>query len=118
MIEKPSTNYNEIIRVLNNLKEKGDFIGFLLIDRNGEIISENVSVNMDSKKFASMCASVLESALGLGQTVGSQKINKIIAELDEKTVLIIQMNDNKNFISFILGDESNFSFFEQLESYL
>ncbi len=35
-----------------------------------------------------MCASVLESAVGIGDTIGDQKINKIIVELDEKTILI------------------------------
>lgn len=117
MIEKHNNN-NAIIRVLNDLKEKGTFIGFLFIDRNGEIIRENLTVDIDSKNFASMCASVLESALGLGQTIGSQKINKIIAELDDITVIIIQMKDSKNFISFILGDDSDASFFEYLESYI
>jgi predicted regulator of Ras-like GTPase activity (Roadblock/LC7/MglB family) len=121
MIEKPnenSSNYREIIQILVNIKKEGKFIGYLFINRNGEILSENVDVIIDSKTFASMCASVLESAVGLGQTVGSKKINKIIAELEEKTVVIVQMSDNKTFITFILGDQSDVSLIDQLDPYI
>ena len=57
MIEKPNENYSELIRILNDLKEKGNFIGFLLVNRNGEIISENLDII--TANFAGDTVSVL-----------------------------------------------------------
>lgn len=122
MKEKPSEitqNYSEIIRILDELKEKGKFLGILFAKRNGELISESVDLDTDCKKFASMCASILESAVGLGGSMGKQKIKKIIAELEEKTVIIVQMIDKKTFLAFILNNQSKVDLiFDRLNPYM
>jgi hypothetical protein len=63
-----------------------------------------------------MCASVLESAVGIGETVGNQKINKIIAEFAKKTIIIFEC-DNKTFLILIIKIDSKISeVFKKLDS--
>lgn len=102
--------------MLEELKVKGNFEGIILANRNGEIINDNIGKNTDSRKLASMCATVFESAVGLGETMGSQKIIKIIAELEKSSILMVEIKDKKVFLIFIINDQSNSSFiFNQLE---
>ena len=102
--------------MLEELKVEGNFEGIILANRNGEIINDNIGKNTDSRKLASMCASVFESAVGLGETMGSQKIIKIIAELEKTSILMVEIKDKKVFLIFIINDQSNSSFiFNQLE---
>ena len=103
-IENSATS-KELKAFLNDLKEKGKFEGILVASRSGEIIYENLENINDIKKFTSMCASVLESALGLGKTMGDQIPKKITAELEEKTILIIAISE-KTFIIFILNTQT------------
>ena len=72
----------------------------------GVILSENVGEDKDYNEFSAMCASVLESAEGLGQNLGG-KVSKIIAELDEQTIVIIKC-ENKTFLSFLIEKDSHF----------
>ena len=105
--------------MLDELKLKGKFEGIILANRNGEIISDNIEKNTDSRKLASMCASVFESAVGLGETMGSQKIIKIIAELEKTSIIMVEIKEKKVFLIFIINDQSNSSFiFNQLEDYI
>ena len=55
-----------------------------------------------------MCASVLESAVEIGETIGNQKINKVIAELGERTILIFEC-DNSTFLVLAINRESKVS---------
>lgn len=105
--------------MLDELKLKGKFEGIILANRNGEIINDNIENNTDSRKLASMCASVFESAVGLGETMGSQKIIKIIAELEKTSIIMVEIKEKKVFLIFIINDQSNSSFiFNQLEDYI
>ena len=105
--------------MLDELKVKGKFEGIIFANRNGEIISENIGRDTDGRKLASMCASVFESAVGLGETMGSQKIIKIIAELEKSSILMVEIIDKKVFLIFIINDQSNSGFiFDQLEDYI
>ncbi|MFX1313675.1 MAG: roadblock/LC7 domain-containing protein [Promethearchaeota archaeon] len=103
----PENKYKNITlrQVFDEIKEKGKFLGIVFAYRNGELIFQNIGNNIDSIKFASMCASVLEGATELGQTIGHRKINKIIAELEEKTLIIIEC-DKKSFFTLIINKES------------
>jgi predicted regulator of Ras-like GTPase activity (Roadblock/LC7/MglB family) len=65
-----------------------------------------------------MCASVLESATDLGRTMGDRKVNKIIAELEEQTIVIIEC-DEKTFLVFNINYESNLNIIlEKIEVYI
>ncbi|MHA1988060.1 MAG: roadblock/LC7 domain-containing protein [Promethearchaeota archaeon] len=104
--------------MLEELKVKGNFEGIIFANRNGEIISDNIGKDTDGIKLTSMCASVFESAVGLGETMGSQKIIKIIAELENNSILMVEIKNKQAFLIFIINDQSNSSFiFEQLEDY-
>jgi len=92
--------------VLAEIKNVGNLKGVILSDRDGGLISENVGEDKDYNEFSAMCASVLESAEGLGQNLGG-KVSKIIAELDEQTIVIIKC-ENKTFLSFLIEKDSHF----------
>jgi predicted regulator of Ras-like GTPase activity (Roadblock/LC7/MglB family) len=109
---------NQLADILDELKNKGNFTGVLYVMRSGEIIDENIESSMDSKTFASMCASVLEGAIGLSKSIGEQYVNKVIAELFEKTIIIVII-DNSSFLVLILNVQSNSSLiFDQLDGYI
>ncbi len=117
--EKEETEENSpIIRILNEIKNKGNFSGIFFVTRNGEIINENSEKSINSKEFVSMCASVLEGATGLSKAIGNQKVNKIIAELNEETIIIIEINKN-SFLICILNKQSNTNIIvDKLEKYI
>jgi predicted regulator of Ras-like GTPase activity (Roadblock/LC7/MglB family) len=97
------------IHLLNTLKEIGNFAGVIFAKRNGELIYQNIQDEFDMSGFASMCASVLESAIGLGMNLGSQKIIKIIADFNEVSILFAEVSKD-SFVIFILNEESNASY--------
>ena len=108
-IEKEDTgDITELIQIFDELKNEANFTGILFAKRNGELINENIEKSINSKTFVSMCASVLEGATGLSKTMGSQKVNKIIAELKEETIIIVEINKD-SFLTCILNAQSNTS---------
>jgi len=65
-----------------------------------------------------MCASVLESAISLGRTMGDKKAAKIIAELGNQTIIITEC-DERTFLVFDLNNESNFNvILEKMKDYI
>jgi len=108
-------NFGELPLILNELKNKGKLEGVIFAYRNGGLITLNVENNFKNNEFVSMCASVLESAVGIGEAIGSQIINKIIVELEEKVILIFEC-DNNTFLIVIINKESKISYiFSKLE---
>ena len=110
---------SELSLILDELKVKGKFKGIIFANRDGEIINENIEGNADSRKLTSMCASVFESAVGLGETMGNQKIVKIIAELEKTSVLMVGIKEKKVFLIFIINNQADSSFiFDYMEDYI
>ncbi len=97
--------HEEIKLILEEVKEKGDLLGVIYATREGTLIFENIGNDFDGKKISSMCASVLESATGLGQTIGNSKVSKIITELEEKTIIIVGIDD-RTFLTLVAKAES------------
>jgi len=107
-----------LIRIFDEIKEKGNFSGVLFAYRDGELISQNFGDQLSSKKFTSMCASVLEGATDLGKAIGDRKLNKIIAEAEEYTILIIEC-DNKSFLAFVVNEDSKVEqILSQIQKYI
>lgn len=104
-----SHKFNTVFQLLNEIKNKGKLEGIIFAYRDGELIRENIEDEFNCKNFTSMCATVLESAVGIGETIGNQKFKKVIAELEEKTILIFEY-DNNTFFILILNRESNISY--------
>ncbi len=100
-----SQKFEELIQVLEEIKDKGNLSGTIFADRDGRLIFENIGNEFNGIQFSSMCASVLESATGLGQTIGNRKIKKIITELEEKTIIIVECN-NKTFLTLVVNYDS------------
>ena len=104
--------------LLDEIKEKGDLNGVLLAFRDGGLISEAGENGLDRKQFSAMCASVLESAEGLGQTIGEGKIGKIITELKDQSILMIKCN-KKSFLVLFFKDDSKVSYItKNLDDYV
>ena len=94
-------DFKSIKMIIDEMKELGNLKGIILSYRDGRLIAENIGEDSNYKEFAAMCASVLESAEGLGATIGVNKLNKIVAELDDKTIIIIECEHNL-FLSFMI----------------
>ena len=100
-----SQNSLQLNQILDEMKELGKFRGIMLSYRNGGLIAQNIGTNSNFNEFAAMCASVLESAEGLGKSFGANKTRKIIAELGTYTIIIVECN-NDIFLTFIIENES------------
>lgn len=98
--------FKKLELLLEEIKTIGKLKGVILSDRDGGLITENVGEDKDYNEFSAMCASVLESAEGLGQNIGG-KVSKIITELDKQTIVIIKC-ENKTFLSFLIEKNSQF----------
>jgi len=118
-LELPKTEkVKKLNQVMDLIKDEGNLLGVLFAYREGGLITENFKEEIDFDNFTSMCASVLESAISLGRTMGDRKATKIIAELGTQTIVIIEC-DEKTFLVFDLNYQSDFSvILEKMEEYI
>ena len=118
-LELPKTEkVKKLTQIMNLIKSNGNLLGVLFAYRDGGLIAENFKEKIDFNNFTSMCASVLESAIGLSRTLGDRKTTKIIAELETQTIVITEC-DEKTFLVFNINKESNFNvLLEKMEDYI
>jgi predicted regulator of Ras-like GTPase activity (Roadblock/LC7/MglB family) len=118
-LELPKTEkVKKLTQIMNLIKSNGNLLGVLFAYRDGGLIAENFKEKIDFNNFTSMCASVLESAIGLSRTLGDRKTTKIIAELETQTIVITEC-DEKTFLVFNINKESNFNILlEKMEDYI
>jgi len=118
-LELPETEkVKKLTYIIDLIKENGNLLGVLFAHRDGGLIAENFKEEIDFDNFTSMCASVLESAISLGRTLGDRKTAKIIAELGSQTIVITEC-DEKTFLVFELNNESNFNvILQKMEDYI
>jgi predicted regulator of Ras-like GTPase activity (Roadblock/LC7/MglB family) len=118
-LELPKTEkIKKLTQVMEKIKENGNLLGVLFAYRDGGLIAENFKEKIEFDNFTSMCASVLESAIGLSQTMGDRKATKIVAELGTQTIVITEC-DEKTFLVFDLNYESNFNvILDKMEDYI
>ena len=110
--------FKRLTQVMETIKENGNLSGVLFAYRDGGLIAENFKERINFDNLTSMCASVLESAIGLSHTMGDRKATKIIAELGNQTIVVMEC-DEKTFLVFDLTCESNFNaILEKLEDYI
>ena len=86
-----SEKVKRLTQLMARIKNTGNLIGILFAYRDGGLIAENFDEKIDFGIFTSMCASVLESAIGLSHTMGDRKAAKIIAELGTQTIVILNV---------------------------
>jgi len=115
-LELPKTEkVKKLTQIMNLIKDE---LGILFAYRDGGLIAENFRDEIDFNNFTSMCASVLESAISLGRTMGDRKAAKVIAELGTQTIVITEC-DEKTFLVFDLDYQSNFNvILEKMEQYI
>lgn len=101
-----SNNFEDLTLILEEIKEKAKLLGVILAAHDGNLIFENVGHGFRGEKFSSMYASVVESATGLGQTIGNRKIKKIITELGNKTLITVECSE-KTFLTLVVNNDSN-----------
>jgi len=107
----------EINLLLNEMKELGKFRGILLSSRQGRLIAENIGDGVDYSEFAAMCASVLKSTESLKSNLDANEIKRIIAELDNLTIIIAECNE-KMFLTFFVEKDSEVDqIFKKLAEY-
>ncbi|MFX1377607.1 MAG: hypothetical protein ACFFA4_00805 [Promethearchaeota archaeon] len=99
----------ELSQIISELRNKGNLEGVIFAYRDGNHIIDNLANDLDTTNFVSMCASVLESAVGIGEAIGNQEINKIIGELEEKTIIIFECDKN-TFLTLIINRDSDISY--------
>ena len=118
-LELPKTEkVKKLTQIMLLIKSSGNLLGVLFAYRDGGLIAENFKEKIDFNNFTSMCASVLESAIGLSRTLGDKKTTKIIAELETQTIVITEC-DEKTFLVFNINKESNFNvLLEKMEDYI
>ncbi len=118
-LELPKTEkVKKLTQIINLIKDNGNLLGVLFAYRDGGLIAEIFKEEIDINNFTSMCASVLESAISLGRTMGNRKAAKIIAELGTQTIVITEC-DEKTFLVFDLDYQSNFNvILEKMEDYI
>ena len=118
MSKMDHSNLDQLNLILDEMRQIGKLEGILFTYRDGDLIVENISKDIDGKEFASMCASVLESAEELGRTIDDRNIKKIVTEIDKKSILIFKCDD-KTFLTLIINDESKIGLIlDQLETYI
>jgi predicted regulator of Ras-like GTPase activity (Roadblock/LC7/MglB family) len=107
-----------LTQIITQIKKNGNLLGILFAYRDGGLIAKDFNDEFNFDNFTSMCASVLESAIGLGRAMGDRKAVKIITELGNQTIIITEC-DEKTFLVFDLSYESDFNaILEKLEEYI
>jgi predicted regulator of Ras-like GTPase activity (Roadblock/LC7/MglB family) len=89
---------------LRKLKEEIGFTDILISTKDSESEITNLETKFHSKKFSAMCASVLRSAQDIGNAADDRNVDKIITRLEDKNIII--MNINENFFMILVCNEN------------
>ena len=89
---------------LRKLKEEIGFTDILISTKDGKKLVRNLETKFHSKKFSAMCASVLRSAQDIGNAADDRNVDKIITRLEDKNIII--MNINENFFMILVCNEN------------
>ncbi|MHA1148734.1 MAG: roadblock/LC7 domain-containing protein [Promethearchaeota archaeon] len=104
--QKNKDQLEELKKVLREMRERGELLGVFISHRDGNLILSDMDNNYDSETFSAMGASVIASAETLGYTLKNQKFQRLIAELQER-ILILNGISDQIFILLIFKDNSN-----------
>ncbi|MFX1383432.1 MAG: roadblock/LC7 domain-containing protein, partial [Promethearchaeota archaeon] len=111
-------NLKKIEYILTEIKESGNLQGVLLSSREGNLISKVFDQNFEANEFSAMTASVIDSAEDLMNTVSETYLDKIITELEDQSVIILDCHKNA-FIVLFVGDESKVDeIFKNINNYI
>ena len=104
--------------IVGEIKERGNLHAALLAFKDGGIISEVGGDDRDSNQFSAMCASVLKSAEGLGQTFGEGNVGRIITELEDQSIIIVKCSEKTYLVLFFKHDTEVDFITKNLDGYI
>jgi len=104
--------------IVGEIKERGNLHAALLAFKDGGIISEVGGDDRDSNQFSAMCASVLKSAEGLGQTFGEGNVGRIITELEDQSIIIVKCSEKTYLVLFFKQDTEVDFITKNLDGYI
>ncbi len=90
---------------LTEIKHEGKLQGVLFSTREGTLISKVLDHDFDNGIFTAMTASVIDSAEDLMNTISENRVNKIITEVDDISLIILGCR-KKAFLVLIIGNDS------------
>ena len=117
---EPSRPYSikNLELIVGEIKERGNLHAALLAFKDGGIISEVGGDAQDSNQFSAMCASVLKSAEGLGQTFGEGNVGRIITELEDQSIIIVKCSEKTYLVLFFKQDTEVDFITKNLDGYI
>ena len=121
MSDKKSSNipdYDQLTRIITDIKTIAKLSGVILSYLDGRLIVKETDLDYNMEVFIPMVASVLKSADGLGKTIGGRSLQKIIAQLEDISLMILKSNDKNIFLTLIINDNTNMDpLLEQINDY-
>ena len=108
----------KIEEIIKTIKNDGELEGVLFSTREGNSISKALDQDFDTNEFIAMTASVIDSAEDLMNTISDNKIDKIITELKDQSIIILGCEKN-TFLTLIVGSDSNVEeILENIDEYI
>ncbi|MBY8982490.1 MAG: roadblock/LC7 domain-containing protein [Candidatus Lokiarchaeota archaeon] len=99
--------YEKLSKIITEIKNKGNFSGVILSYLDGRLLVKSTIDDYNFEEFIPMIASVLKSADGIGKTIGGRRLQKIIAQLEDISLMILKSKENNVFLTLIIDDETN-----------
>jgi predicted regulator of Ras-like GTPase activity (Roadblock/LC7/MglB family) len=113
-----SNSFKNVELIVDEIKDQGNLQAALLAFKDGGIISEVGGNGRDINQFSAMCASVLKSAEGLGQTFGEENVGKIITELENQSIMIVKCSEKMYLVLFFKLDTKVDFITKNLDDYI
>ncbi len=110
MSSKKSSNipdYDQLSGIITNIKTIAKLSGIILSYLDGRLIVKETDLDYNMEEFIPMVASVLKSADGLGKTIGGRSLQKIIAQLEDISLMILKSDEKNVFLTLIINDSTN-----------
>lgn len=102
-------------KLFSGLLEDYSISGIMCAYREGTYIYGKFTFEgLVGNEFAAMCASVLGSAEGLGDTIGESRFTEIITELDDYMVIITGCENNMYLASIVSNTVSTGPIMEKM----
>ena len=101
------SNIDRLTQIIQSLKEKANLSGIILSYRDGRPIVKEIEEVHQIDQFIPLIASALRSAEDLGITVNGSNLHKIIAQLENVSIMILKCSGKDVFLTLIINEDSN-----------
>jgi predicted regulator of Ras-like GTPase activity (Roadblock/LC7/MglB family) len=93
-------------------------VGVILASRDGKLIGESLDTKISTEQFVAMYASVMNSAENLAKSMDNRKLDTLITELENNSILI-RICAYKSYLILIMDKKSRISdILPKIESYM